>query len=798
MKRFLAAAAFLLVGGGTASADYVLLKINLNQLNLLPAAGMAGAGQMGGAGGGVPGMPPGPGGMPFPGGGKGGPGGMPQPGMPQPGGAQGGAGMVGGAPAPAPIDAANLFPDDPSARYITALVEMNNFKFAGKTAYGTLLSAETHYSPGKYVWLPLSQQFPLVGAKRVIADSFINEFNLKFTKEKKDKNIETMLNLARWTLQRGYHKKFHDVMDEAIKIDDKHAIVKRYVRVKKSLEAPLKTQDPFQRELIDQLTREGYKEHVSKKGHYSIYSPNLEDPTMDATVKRRLDLFENTLDTFYYWFALQKNLAAQPALPKYRLTAIVTGSNDDFTSRHAQWGSLPRVADGFTPQRDSVVVMSAKSRIDDPNYAELVSLINNKLSDANSKLQQMGFKIALTQENLLSGEINTNKASGGIAVYVGVAQTAVLLAKSLQEQSERHTITNEGTRQLLVASGMFPRNVQVPDWVIEGLAALFEVPVGGAYSTVGDRSCIHLISFKHHRATNPDFTNPAEVLSSVISDTYFQKAKRLTREFQDTRDAKEKRQQKVSWEVARCTSWAFIYYLAQNHKLDYVFNYGKELDKLPRDMDFSSPVMQGCFAKAFDMVDQVNPPMIEDYKLKNMADHWFQVMEANLDNSDLQKFLAKEREKQDPTAPPTIASNPTIPNGTAPNPNPNPNPPQPGNTDLTGTTWGGKETLPGYGPLSFRFMGNGQVTMTDKDGVQQGKYMQQGAAIALQFVNGSVIYNGSINGQTMQGTASNGKNNWSWNLTNGAQPTQGLNPQMNQPQGPMPPAPMPPRPKKKF
>ena len=33
-------------------------------------------------------------------------------------------------------------------------------------------------------------------------------------------------------------------MDEAIKIDDKHAIVKRYVRVKKSLEAPLKTQIP--------------------------------------------------------------------------------------------------------------------------------------------------------------------------------------------------------------------------------------------------------------------------------------------------------------------------------------------------------------------------------------------------------------------------------------------------------------------------------------------------------------------------------------------------------------------------
>ena len=257
----------------------------------------------------------------------------------------------------------------------------------------------------------------------------------------------------------------------------------------------------------------------------------------------------------------------------------------------------------------------------------------------------MGFKIALTQENLLSGEINTNKASGGIAVYVGVAQTAVLLAKSLQEQSERHTITNEGTRQCWSLRACFRAMSRFPIGSSRG-----SPPFSNCRSAERIRpwrsQCIHLISFKHHRATNPDFTNPAEVLSSVISDTYFQKAKRLTREFQDTRAPENA---KISWEVARCTSWAFIYYLPQNHKLDYVFNYDKELDKLPRNMDFSSPVMQGCFAKAFDMVDQVNPPMIEDYKLKNMADHWFQVMEANLNNSDLQKFLAKEREKQDPT-----------------------------------------------------------------------------------------------------------------------------------------------------
>ena len=200
MKRFLAAAAFLLVGGGTASADYVLLKINLNQLNPLPAAGMAGAGANGRRGGGVPGMPPGPAECPSQAAAKAAPAECLSPACLNPAAPEGGAGMVGGAAAPAPIDAANLFPDDPDARYITALVEMNNFKFAGKTAYGTLLSAETHYSPGKasVSRSPSNSLSSAPNASLPIPSS--TNSTSSSPRKKKDKNIETMLNLARWTL----------------------------------------------------------------------------------------------------------------------------------------------------------------------------------------------------------------------------------------------------------------------------------------------------------------------------------------------------------------------------------------------------------------------------------------------------------------------------------------------------------------------------------------------------------------------------------------------------------------------
>src|SRR5207248_1896204 len=105
---------------------------------------------------------------------------------------------------------------------------------------------------------------------------------------------------------------------------------------------------------------------------------------------------------------------------------------------------------------------------------------------------------------------------------------------------------------------------------------------------------------------------------------------------------------KESWEMARCTSWAFIYYLAQKGKLDYLASYGKELNKLPRDMDLNDMILQGCFAKAFDMAETRDPRQIDSVKLKNLATAWIEEMdETNLRPAELQAFLLQLRAMQD-------------------------------------------------------------------------------------------------------------------------------------------------------
>lgn len=90
-------------------------------------------------------------------------------------------------------------------------------------------------------------------------------------------------------------------------------------------------------------------------------------------------------------------------------------------------------------------------------------------------------------------------------------------------------------------------------------------------------------------------------------------------------------------------------------------------------------------------------------------------------------------------------------------------PPQNNPNALAGSTWSGSETLAGYGRLAFAFQGNGQVTMDDKDGKTPGSYVQTGNSVTLTF-QGTIRYTGTVSGRDMSGSATNGKDRWTWTV----------------------------------
>src|SRR5207244_1590368 len=51
------------------------------------------------------------------------------------------------------------------------------------------------------------------------------------------------------------------------------------------------------------------------------------------------------------------------------------------------------------------------------------------------------------------------------------AQTMSLMLKALEDEAELAAVSHEGTRQILTASGLLPRNLHAPEWAQAGLGS---------------------------------------------------------------------------------------------------------------------------------------------------------------------------------------------------------------------------------------------------------------------------------------------------------------------------------------
>ena len=675
MKRWmgLSLAALLLFAWSRSEADYVIIKIDVNRNYFAPPAPQG----KGGAGGNrlnafqSPG-PAGPGPGSIYGGGKG------FPGFPQGGGAAGqfpgygpgqfpGKGMYGGGqymggmgkgpdipigpniggkdkgkmPNPGgkgPFEGPGKgFPgarDESQPRWVYAYLELTT----KPRIYSTPKIGPTHLEidhpwgrkcvvPLELVKLPYDEEKP----GYIYKESMPFEFDKRLKKWIKDgKDPVRLMNLAVWALEHGLLKDFHRTMAimEQQKIDSRpermKALLKSYAAVRAELAKTPDGDDPALGGLLTDLKKAGYHQLNSTQGHYSVLT-NVPS-TRNAGIMRRLALMEETYEKFYYWFALH-NLESMPPVPRRRLVAVIVNDPKEFAEKQKAWGSLPLVGDGFLPRRDNVMVLSAEHL--DENFV-LLKRNNQEMVKRKSR------------ESLLSGSIwpegGYKTIKGRIlpqdmprflkdkkiwdeAGTISYMQTLVLVEKILATEAERATISHEATRQLLFATGMLPRNVEVPEWIQYGLASFFETPQGSFYPSVGLPSWTNLIDFKYHR--KKDLGPAKDVLLNLISDRYFLKARESERVLNASRYRPEHLANKAKddQEIARSTAWAMVYFLAKEGKLNALLKYSEELDRLPRDLELSPRVLTAAFARAFNLPEA---------RLQKVADEWFYAMDNTM------------------------------------------------------------------------------------------------------------------------------------------------------------------------
>jgi len=476
---------------------------------------------------------------------------------------------------------------------------------------------------------------------------------LKAVKDGKDPKkaanaADTLFHVAKESLRYGLLKQFHAAMTELARLDAANdpavkayqPFLKNYQRVKDALKKAPAADDPELQSLVKELKDDGFRPVTSDQGHYVLWTKFKDVAATNVLIKHKLARMEATLETFYYWFAMQERVD-QPPVPPYRLVSVMTDPAE-YQNRQVSWGVQAPVADGFTPRRDNVLFFSSKRQ--DPLYTKLEANLRPVLD----KLIQTFTVAGVSQEALLTGKIWDDKQrSHAMSKEISVAETFLIVQKALEEDAERATITYEGTRQLLVASGLFPRHVDVPEWVLTGLASYFETPEMAVYPGVGLPSWSYLISFRHFQNETKagKLTNPSEVLYNVVTDRYFTQARIAAEKAHELHDEKLELQARDDADLARCTAWAFVYHLVSNGKVDSLLKYGKEMNDLPRDLDLSEQTLQACAARAFGLGEDKNAGKLDmTNRVKNRSTEWFaQMKDLTLEMPGIETFHLKLR-----------------------------------------------------------------------------------------------------------------------------------------------------------
>jgi len=399
---------------------------------------------------------------------------------------------------------------------------------------------------------------------------------------------ETLIPVAEWALMHGLSKEFEQVIAEAVatKKENKTLTVVQQVLVELNKNVPEgKDVAEWQQKL--KLGK------VATRNHYALFHNASKNEA--AEVASKIDRLEENLRRFYLWFALQ---GRTPPIPATKLIAVLPSKEEEFRAQQQAFDALNLMSDGFTAQRENLVVFSP-NRLD-TQYEVLHNFLKPKLDTVGDP------SILL-------------KAQGDYGL-----QTAMLMRKALEDEADLATASREGSRQLLAASGLLPRNVTLPDWVQFGTASFFETAKGSPWPTVGgagmslQEQTNYLTIFKKWRGER-NREAPEVALMKVITDRYF---RQIVHPKDGSKETEHERVTRLAaTKQARTLAWGAAYYFSKQ-KLDNLTRYYQELAKLPRDLELDEDVLLLTFAKAFDLLESPNSLKVDDRKFKALAQDW--------------------------------------------------------------------------------------------------------------------------------------------------------------------------------
>jgi hypothetical protein len=619
MRHGFLALAFLLSGAvGLASADYLAIIANVGDAVSKPAKGGRGAGMLG--------MPPGlggPGGFPpgigGPGGappGIGGPGGFPPGGMP-PNGAQGGPRYPGmpGMPGGIGVDSSGGTP-----HWIMTIIEVEpsqteNRFYTKFSKFELPVIVRHHWGSGFVIKDTERVEARFLHIENKPLASVGRQYDARL-KEMKNPTAEEVIDLAQWTLRHGLVNRVPSVMDKLNEIQKDHPVAVAFRTVQDALKRPPESDDAaaWRATLL-----QGYQVMSDPEHHYH-YVALYNGRNNTAEIKAHLEMLEKSFRGFYYWFALHQ--VALP-VPKKRMMTVLPSGDDDFKRFHRTLTSGPVVEDGFFARRENLSVFTASTRDNDFDMlVKFVDPLKQKNYDLDTILKDGRGRKGFPKD------VKQMQDQGERLKAIADAHMLVLLQANLKQEILRATITHDASRQMLYASGLLPRNVAAPEWILFGMGSFFETPRQSLWPSFAALSPYYFPLFKENMRKGFE-ASPAATLRQVVTDSYFRRAGLGS-------------SKGAAVERARTAAWSLTYYLAESQPENRagLLRYFKELSKLPRDIEPSQEVLLGCFARAFGLVDRTGK--LDQNAFGNLAGRWYTFMKDQKLEADA--YLAEARD----------------------------------------------------------------------------------------------------------------------------------------------------------
>ncbi|HUY32421.1 MAG TPA: DUF1570 domain-containing protein [Pirellulales bacterium] len=372
------------------------------------------------------------------------------------------------------------------------------------------------------------------------------QFGKQLTQAKSDPGA--VLQAAQWSLRHGMLSEFYAAVDKVLELDPKHAEAKRIKALKAQMEKDLGDSSKQQDELKKFVNRPQMKIDTSKHFVLMYDTPDKAEKGRKPHHKQRIELLEKVYESFMLTF-FSRGVPLE--LPKEKLKVVLFNQHQDYLD--------------FSVRLDPFLINAAGFYMHEPNTSFFFVQGTNKIYD----------EIAKMLKPIHEAAEEAKKKKGGKDI-IRLSKTLDVLLNIAKEGQDIEVVSHECTHQLAANTGLFPRNVRIPRWVHEGLAAYFESPSDGAWSGVG---AVNEQRIMFYRALESDREHSN--IDFIVGDQIFDYAGSIGAFLHGYGQA-----------------WALTHFLIEKH-LDEFIRYYRELGEMPPDVRLNPQLLNTLFEKVF-------------------------------------------------------------------------------------------------------------------------------------------------------------------------------------------------------